>query len=103
MERGQSAVLQAEALAPEALGERLSGLERTVLAIGDGAVEFRAQLERSGALVPDERAELHRVTAVAHCRIARQLEAGDPDRIVPHYLRAPDVKEPPARRVRDKQ
>jgi tRNA threonylcarbamoyladenosine biosynthesis protein TsaB len=94
VEHADRALLQPAALAPEALGERLRGLDRTVLAIGEGAVEFRPQLERSGALVPGARAELHRVTAVGHCRIATQLEAGDADRIVPQYLRPPDAKEP---------
>jgi tRNA threonylcarbamoyladenosine biosynthesis protein TsaB len=103
VEQTDSALLQPAALAPEALGERLRGLDRTVLAIGEGAVEFRPQLERSGALVPGERAELHRVTAVGHCRIATQLEAGDADRIVPQYLRPPDAKEPPPRHVPGKQ
>jgi tRNA threonylcarbamoyladenosine biosynthesis protein TsaB len=103
VERRGSALLHPAALAPNALGERLRTLDRTVLAIGEGAVEFRFQLERSGAVVPDERAELHRVTAVGHCRIATQLEAGEAARIVPQYLRPPDVKEPPVKRVPGKQ
>ncbi len=103
VEHAGSALLRPAALAPEALGERLRGFERTVLAIGEGAVEFRPQLERSGAVVPDERAELHRVTAVGHCRIATQLEAGEAARIVPQYLRPPDAKESSVKRVPGKQ
>jgi tRNA threonylcarbamoyladenosine biosynthesis protein TsaB len=103
VEDARSAVLKPAALTPEALGERFHGLGRTVLAIGEGAVEFKSQLERSGALVPDERAELHRVTAIGHCRIATQQEAGGTDQIVPQYLRPPDAKEPSAKRVPGKQ
>jgi tRNA threonylcarbamoyladenosine biosynthesis protein TsaB len=97
------AVLEAGAFAPEALAERLPELGQNVLAVGDGAVEFRAQLERSGALVPDRRAELHRVTAVGHCQIAGRLEATPADRIVPNYLRPPDAKESTESRARDDQ
>jgi tRNA threonylcarbamoyladenosine biosynthesis protein TsaB len=99
VEEVQSALLEPAALAPETLAERLRGLDRSVLAIGEGAVEFRVQLERSGARVPNERAELHKVTAVGHCRIATRLTGGDADQIIPQYLRPPDVKEPPSRRA----
>jgi tRNA threonylcarbamoyladenosine biosynthesis protein TsaB len=95
------ALLKAAAFAPEALAERIPDLGRSVLAIGEGAVEFRAQLERSGALVPDGRAELHRVTAVGHCRLARRMEPTPADRIVPDYLRPPDAKEPGSEPARD--
>jgi tRNA threonylcarbamoyladenosine biosynthesis protein TsaB len=97
------AILQAGAFAPEALAERLEELGQKLLAIGEGAVEFRAQLERSGASVPDGRAELHRVTAVGHCRIARRLEATPVDRIVPDYLRPPDAKQSTENRARNEQ
>jgi tRNA threonylcarbamoyladenosine biosynthesis protein TsaB len=80
------------AFAPQALGEALAGLELAVLAVGEGAIEFRSILERSGASVPDDEAELHRVSAVAHCRIARQLPPADPDQVSPQYLRLPDAE-----------
>jgi tRNA threonylcarbamoyladenosine biosynthesis protein TsaB len=85
------AVVAPGAFAPDALAELLGP---RALAIGEGAIEFKAVLERSGAFVPDERAELHRVTAVGHCLIARHAEAVDPDEVLPEYLRAPDAKEP---------
>jgi tRNA threonylcarbamoyladenosine biosynthesis protein TsaB len=89
------ALLRPAALAPEALAERLSALGRSVLAIGEGAVEFRVELERSGAAIPEERAELHRVTAVGHCQLARRAQPTPADRIVPDYLRPPDAKPSP--------
>jgi tRNA threonylcarbamoyladenosine biosynthesis protein TsaB len=94
VESRAGAMLPPAAFAPDALAERLPELGRSVLAIGEGAVEFRAQLERSGATVPDDRAELHRVTAVGHCQIARRLQPAPTDRIVPEYLRPPDAKPP---------
>src|SRR5947209_5861849 len=77
---------------PEALAAELPRLGARVLAIGEGAVEFRSELERSGAAIPDDRAELHRVTAVGHCQIARRLEPTTAVSVVPEYLRPPDVK-----------
>jgi tRNA threonylcarbamoyladenosine biosynthesis protein TsaB len=80
------------AIAPEALAELVPGLGNAVLAVGDGAVEFRQVLERSGASVPDDASELHRVTAVNHCRLADGSVARAPDEIRPEYLRLPDAE-----------
>jgi tRNA threonylcarbamoyladenosine biosynthesis protein TsaB len=80
------------ALGPDALAAELGRASLTPLALGEGAVEFRAVLERSGAFVPDDDSELHRVTAVNHCRIARDLEPMEPDRVQPEYLRLPDAE-----------
>jgi tRNA threonylcarbamoyladenosine biosynthesis protein TsaB len=96
-------LLEAGAFAPEALAEQLPELGRSVLAVGEGAVEFSEQLERSGASVPDGRAELHRVTAVGHCQIARRLEATPAERIVPDYLRPPDAMQSTESRAREEQ
>jgi tRNA threonylcarbamoyladenosine biosynthesis protein TsaB len=98
-----SPLLEAAAFAPETLAARLPELGESVLAVGEGAVEFREQLKRSGAWVPDGRAELHRVTAVGHCQIARRLEATPADPIVPDYLRPPDAKRSTESRARDEQ
>ena len=72
------------------LGSRILGV--SALALGEGAVAFRRVLEPSGAFVPDDDSELHRVTAVNHCRIARDLEPSDPERVQPEYLRLPDAE-----------
>jgi tRNA threonylcarbamoyladenosine biosynthesis protein TsaB len=63
-----------------------------VMAVGEGAVIFRAALENSGVLVPDDSSELHRVTATNHCRLAGRLPAGSPDEIRPEYLRLADAE-----------
>lgn len=80
------------AFTPETLAERVESLQSPLLAVGEGAIEFRLVLERSGAFVPDDAAEAHRVSAVGHCRIARQLPPADPDQVSPQYLRLPDAE-----------
>jgi tRNA threonylcarbamoyladenosine biosynthesis protein TsaB len=87
-----SALIAPAAFAPEALAERLRALAPGLLALGDGAVEFRAVLERSGASVPDGGPAIHLVTAANHCLIARHLEPDDPAAVDPQYLRLPDAE-----------
>jgi tRNA threonylcarbamoyladenosine biosynthesis protein TsaB len=74
---------------PAALADRLAS---GTLAIGDGAVAFRDVLVRSGVLIPDDDAALHRVTAVNHCRLGLLASASDPDGVLPDYLRLPDAE-----------
>ncbi len=80
------------ALDPKRLAELLAEQAETPLAIGDGAVEFRAVLELSGALIPEDQAALHRVTATNHCVLARDRRPGDPNQVLPEYLRLPDAE-----------
>ena len=80
------------AFAPEELARLLAGFARRTLAIGEGAVEFRAVLERAGVLIPADGSTLNRVTAVNHARLARTLAATDPNEIRPDYLRLPDAE-----------
>lgn len=95
-----SALLRPRALAPEALAELLAPLGPATLALGDGAVAFREVLERSGALIPEDHSQLHRVTAANHCGLAGGLRGSSPDEVRPQYLRAPDAeaaRHPPGR------
>jgi tRNA threonylcarbamoyladenosine biosynthesis protein TsaB len=94
-------LLEPAALGPEALAAGLRQAALTPLAIGEGAVAFREVLELSGAFVPDADSGLHRVTAINHCRIARELDPRDPARVQPEYLRLPDAEL--ARRAAGKQ
>lgn len=84
-------VLDAAAFSPEALADRIGP---STLAIGDGAVAFREVLERSGAQIPDDGADLHRVTAVNHCRLGLLACASDAEAVLPNYLRLPDAALP---------
>jgi tRNA threonylcarbamoyladenosine biosynthesis protein TsaB len=92
VEEYESALLLPRAFAPETLANLVTPLGPTTLAIGDGAVAFREVLERSGAFIPDDDSQLHRVTATNHCRLAAGVQPGPPDEVRPDYLRAPDAE-----------
>lgn len=79
-------------LAPAALAEVMAHDGRSWLAVGDGAVEFRAALEPSGARIPERDSERNRVSAVEHCRLAAGLAPGVPEGVQPEYLRLPDAE-----------
>ncbi len=85
-------LLRARVTAPATLAELAGGLPLPILAIGDGALAFREVLERSGALVPEDDSELHRVTATNHCELARNLPAEAPEQVLPSYMRLPDAE-----------
>jgi tRNA threonylcarbamoyladenosine biosynthesis protein TsaB len=85
-------VLAPVALAPSALSAAIDALGPRWLMVGDGSVEFRALLERSGTWIPADDSELHRVAAVSHCRLASGLKAVAPDEVSPEYLRIPDAE-----------
>ncbi|MGH2946782.1 MAG: hypothetical protein ACRDPC_11075, partial [Solirubrobacteraceae bacterium] len=76
------------AISPPDLAARL---ESDVLAVGDGAVRFRAELERAGAAVPADDSPLHRVSALQVCRLGAVGEPADRDALLPDYRREPDA------------
>lgn len=84
--------LEPRAAAPEALADELRELGPATLVVGDGAVEFRGVLERSGARIPDSRSRLHRVSAINHCRLAEGDVPPAPVDVRPEYLRLPDAE-----------
>jgi tRNA threonylcarbamoyladenosine biosynthesis protein TsaB len=77
------------ALSPEALATRI---EPGVVAVGDGAVRFRGELERAGATVPADDSPLHRVSAVHVARLGAEREPAGRDALLPDYRREPDAK-----------
>jgi tRNA threonylcarbamoyladenosine biosynthesis protein TsaB len=85
--------LRPAVLTPEALGSlaRAQAANR-VIAVGDGAVKFRALLEAAGAHVPDDGATVHRVCAREHCRLAALARPSAGRRVEPQYLRVPDAE-----------
>jgi tRNA threonylcarbamoyladenosine biosynthesis protein TsaB len=76
------------ALAPDALAARV---EPGWLAVGDGAVRFRAELERAGAVVPADGSALHLISALQVCRLGAAVEPDDRDALLPDYRREPDA------------
>jgi tRNA threonylcarbamoyladenosine biosynthesis protein TsaB len=86
-------LLAPAALAPERLAEAVAALGAPPLAVGDGALRFRAQLEAAGAVVPADGSPEHRVDAAVHCRLAAAIAptSGAAD-VLPAYLRLPDAE-----------
>jgi tRNA threonylcarbamoyladenosine biosynthesis protein TsaB len=80
------------ALAPERLAELVAGEGGPWMAVGDGAVRFRDRLEPASVAVPADGSALHRVSALAVCRLARAAAPVDRDALVPQYVRAPDAQ-----------
>jgi tRNA threonylcarbamoyladenosine biosynthesis protein TsaB len=83
------------ALAPEELGSipaLADPKRREWLAVGDGAVRFREQLEAAGVTVPADDSPLHRVDAGVLCELALDAPAGDPEAVAPDYQRRPDAE-----------
>lgn len=77
---------------PGELAERVGALGHAPLAVGEGAIRFRGQLEAAGAIVPADEDSAHRLRARHVCRLAAEAEAGRPDLIQPTYLRRPDAE-----------
>jgi tRNA threonylcarbamoyladenosine biosynthesis protein TsaB len=90
------------ALAPEALGDVLqaardaTGREPAAgdswLAVGDGAVRFRPELQRLGVDVPADVSRLHRISAAAICELALAADPLALEAVLPDYCRRPDAE-----------
>jgi tRNA threonylcarbamoyladenosine biosynthesis protein TsaB len=85
-------LLEPVAIAPDELSRLIGKLGSQPLTVGDGAVEYRAVLERLGALIPPDESGSHKVAAISHCVLARHLPAGAPEAVSPEYLRLPDAE-----------
>jgi tRNA threonylcarbamoyladenosine biosynthesis protein TsaB len=86
------ALLDPAALTPDALAQAVAALPPGVVAVGDGAVRFRAVLEAAGAVVPLDDSAAHRVEAAVHARLAAGMEPKAADAVLPAYLRLPDAE-----------
>jgi tRNA threonylcarbamoyladenosine biosynthesis protein TsaB len=90
--QGDRRVFGPEALRPDELARRTAELRP--LAVGDGAVKYRAQLERAGAVVPTG-AGAHRVDGGAICRLGAKGSPVALAELLPDYIREPDAKPRP--------
>jgi tRNA threonylcarbamoyladenosine biosynthesis protein TsaB len=78
---------------PAALDAEHGGAPRRWLAVGDGAVRYREQLQAAGVAVPPVGSGLHLLDAGAICAAgARAPQAHEPQEIVPDYHRRPDAE-----------
>ncbi len=78
------------AIRPDALAGFAQGPDPW-LAVGDGAVRFRSELEPAGVVVPPDDSALHRLDGGALCRLAASASPTDRDSLLPEYVRAPDA------------
>ncbi len=62
------------------------------LAVGDGAVRYRAELEHGGIEVPPDADARHLVSGAALVRLAAAAEAVAAATLVPDYVRLPDAE-----------
>jgi len=77
---------------PEVLAERLQAAALNPLAVGDGSVRFRDELEAAGARVAPAESGSHTVSALQVCRLAIGTAPVPAEAVVPDYLRTPDAK-----------
>jgi tRNA threonylcarbamoyladenosine biosynthesis protein TsaB len=117
---GEREVLAPRAVPPDGMGDLLERAARDLaverwVAVGDGAVRYRAAFERLGVSIPPDRAECHRIQAKAICELGSRLPASSSSRslahtdadpptgpsgsaqtgeqaVVPDYLRRPDAE-----------
>ncbi len=80
---------------PAALAEWVRKAALAPVALGDGAVRFREELEASGARVPSDDSPQHVVRALHVCRLAANVPAAAPEAVLPDYLRPPDAVSQP--------
>ena len=84
-------LLAPAAVAPEELAALAEPSRGPWLAVGDGAVRFRADLESAAVSVPADSSPVHRVGALQLCRLAATAPAINHRTLVPEYVRAPDA------------
>jgi tRNA threonylcarbamoyladenosine biosynthesis protein TsaB len=84
----------ARALAPEALDGFLLevGAGRDWLAVGDGAIRFRVQMEAVGVAVAAEDCSLHHIDGGVLCELALTASPGASETVLPDYRRRPDAE-----------
>jgi tRNA threonylcarbamoyladenosine biosynthesis protein TsaB len=93
--RDRRPVLEQVARAPAALAALVAEEGGAWLAVGDGALRFREDLEGVGCTVAPDRSAQHGVSARAVCRLALEAPEGTArDLVVPDYLRPPDAVPP---------
>ncbi len=85
------------ALAPDSLGEVLEAARRMAdperwIAVGDGAVRFRAELEALAVEVPADDSSLHSVSGEAICELALCAQPQPLEAVLPDYCRRPDAE-----------
>ena len=82
----------AQACRPERLAAVLAADHNPTLAVGDGALIFRKELESGGIEVPEDGSPLHRLDGGSLCELAASGAPVSSEELVPHYVRRPDAE-----------
>lgn len=77
------------AVRAEDLAEAAAGVP---VAVGDGAVRFRDELEAAGVYVAPDDSALHRVSAAGLARLGADAAPVGRDALLPEYVRSPDAR-----------
>lgn len=85
-------VVDERCVEPDGFEAIAAAADGTPLAVGDGSLRFRQELETSGVEVAAEDSPVHAVLARSICKVASGLESTAIDQIKPVYLREPDAK-----------
>jgi tRNA threonylcarbamoyladenosine biosynthesis protein TsaB len=72
--------------------ERAAGGQRRWLAVGDGALRYRDQLELAGIAMPPDASPLHLLSAAAVCELGARAPAAGAHETLPDYRRRPDAE-----------
>ncbi|HWX97534.1 MAG TPA: tRNA (adenosine(37)-N6)-threonylcarbamoyltransferase complex dimerization subunit type 1 TsaB [Solirubrobacteraceae bacterium] len=97
--RSVSELATPRAIAPDQLGSVIALAQEqgagtgAWLAVGDGAVRYRPQLEAFGVTIPDDFSRLHLVDAGTVCELGmRERPVTAYEQILPDYRRRPDAE-----------
>jgi tRNA threonylcarbamoyladenosine biosynthesis protein TsaB len=89
-------VAEAVVLAPALIGVQAAAVAdggATVLAVGDGAVRYRTELQDAGLEIPPDDDPVHLLRGSAICELGVAAEpAVDYQLVVPDYMRRPDAE-----------
>lgn len=88
---GQQTVTD-RACPPQQLVAELAADSDSTIAVGDGALIFRKELEIGGIAVPDEASPLHHLSGASLCHLAARNEPLGAESLVPRYVRQPDAE-----------
>lgn len=85
-------VVADQACPPLQLAAALAADGAPSIAVGDGALIFRKELESGGITVPSDSSGLHHLGGAALCQLATSGNPATAGALVPHYVRQPDAE-----------
>lgn len=93
---GAVELIPPQVLSPTAIGELLERAAELTssarwIAVGDGALRYRSELERASVVIPRDASPLHRIQARALCALG-ECALVSATQVLPHYCRRPDAE-----------